>query len=55
MTKQRKKHCRPVAKSPVVAQTSLTLKFQFWTDVLLQLSSLHRSKPWGIIYPISRD
>jgi hypothetical protein len=48
---QRTKHCRPVSRTPVVAQTSLEIKVDFYMSLLNFAGGVQRSKPWGIVFP----
>lgn len=45
------RHCRPVTKSPVAAQSSLSLKLGFAGDVMEYTLTVQRAKPWGLIWP----
>lgn len=46
-----REHCKPISKRPVAAQSTLSLKMNFATDLMDYTLRVQRSKPWGIIWP----
>ena len=44
-------HCRLITKKPVVAQTGLQVKLNFFMQMQQLGLSVMRSKPWGVFFP----